>query len=92
MCRADAVIELGETAEDIEAMQSMLAGCAAYCTELESRLQEMANASESPAAFNVQHVQQSIHQAVAATRQMPEAARKKEIHKLLLRWHPGLHP
>ena len=88
--RANIIEELGETTEDMEAMQTMLSACASYCTKLESRIEEMTEPPSAPEAFNANHVRRAIQEAVQATMEMPRPERKKEIHKLLLRWHPGM--
>jgi len=100
--RADALLELSETASDMEAMQATLADCAAYCrylrnrcTELELETATLSRAQTRTAegdVFGLTKIKEAINSAVSDMGSLSESERKKQIRQLQLRWHPDKNP
>mmetsp|Transcript_26821 Transcript_26821/g.69534 ORF Transcript_26821/g.69534 Transcript_26821/m.69534 type:complete len:401 (-) Transcript_26821:48-1250(-) len=104
--RAEALVELGETASDMEAMQAALTDCATYCqflrercTALEAEADELARRAPPPppdngsrGVFGLDATREAIQQAVKETAGLSAGERKKQIRQLQLRWHPDKNP
>lgn len=102
--RTEALVELGETGADMEAMQAALTDCATYChflrercTELEAQTASLSSqasrsAQQDDGVFGLSSTREAIQKAVKATAGLSAGERKKQIRQLQLRWHPDKNP